>query len=163
MANEKNLKPFKKGQSGNPGGRPKWKQITEILKSEDNQDKLTEVVNVVYEKALSGDMRAVEFIAVLIAGENKEETDNAKIASGESKKCPDCAELIKIEAKVCKHCGKKLTLSKEEKDVIASRIDYYACDCGAINNEMNVGIVGGKCKSKVIGRKNNLDATGPMK
>lgn len=105
----------------------------------------------------------IGFIAVLIAGENKEETDNAKIASGESKKCPDCAELIKIEAKVCKHCGKKLTLSKEEKDVIASRIDYYACDCGAINNEMNVGIVCGKCKSKVIGRKNNLDATGPMK
>ena len=43
MANEKNLKPFKKGVSGNPGGRPKWKQITEILKSEKNQEKLEEM------------------------------------------------------------------------------------------------------------------------
>ena len=98
----------------------------------------------------------IGFIAVLIAGENKEETENAKIASGESKKCPDCAELIKMEAKVCKHCGKKLTLSKEEKDLIANRIDYYGCDCGAINNKMNVGITCGKCKSKVIGRKDDL-------
>ena len=105
----------------------------------------------------------IGFIAVLIAGEDKEETENAKISSGESKKCPDCAELIKMEAKVCKHCGKRLKLSKEQEDLIANRIDYYACDCGAINHEMNVGIVCGKCKSRVIGRKNNLDATGPMK
>jgi len=105
----------------------------------------------------------IGFIAVLIAGENKENTDNAKIASGESKKCPDCAELIKIEAKVCKHCGKKLKLSKKEKEFIANKVDYYSCDCGQINHEMNVGIVCGKCKSRVIGRKNNLDATGPMK
>ena len=63
MANEKNLKPFKKGKSGNPGGRPKWKHITEMLKHEDNQGKLEELVHVIYDKALGGDMRAVEFIA----------------------------------------------------------------------------------------------------
>ncbi len=51
MANEKNLKPFKKGKSGNPGGRPKWKHITEMLKNPENQEKLAEVVNVVYERA----------------------------------------------------------------------------------------------------------------
>ncbi len=27
MANEKNLKHFEKGVSGNPGGRPKWKIV----------------------------------------------------------------------------------------------------------------------------------------
>ena len=46
MANEKNLKPFKKGQSGN----------------------LEQLVHVIYEKALSGDMRAVEFIADRLEG-----------------------------------------------------------------------------------------------
>jgi len=68
MANEKNLKPFKKGKSGNPGGRPKWKHITEMLKNPENQEKLAEVVNVVYERALEGDMRAVEFIADRLEG-----------------------------------------------------------------------------------------------
>ena len=68
MSKEKNLKPFKKGQSGNPGGRPKWKHITEMLKHEDNQGKLEELVHVVYKKALSGDMRAVEFIADRLEG-----------------------------------------------------------------------------------------------
>ena len=29
MSNKKNLKPFEKRVSGNPGGRPKWKQVTE--------------------------------------------------------------------------------------------------------------------------------------
>lgn len=68
MANEKNLKPFKKGQSGNPGGRPKWKHITEILKSEKNQEKLEEMVNVVFDLALKGDMRAVEYISDRLEG-----------------------------------------------------------------------------------------------
>jgi hypothetical protein len=68
MSKEKNLKPFKKGQSGNPGGRPKWKHITEMLKHEDNQEKLEQLVHVIYDKALSGDMRAVEFIADRLEG-----------------------------------------------------------------------------------------------
>ena len=68
MANEKNLKPFKKGQSGNQGGRPKWKQITEILKSEKNQEKLEDMINVVFDLALKGDMRAVEYISDRLEG-----------------------------------------------------------------------------------------------
>jgi len=68
MANEKNLKHFEKGVSGNPGGRPKWKHITEMLKHEDNQEKLEQLVHVIYDKALGGDMRAVEFIADRLEG-----------------------------------------------------------------------------------------------
>ena len=68
MSKEKNLKPFKKGQSGNPGGRPKWKHITEILKSEKNQEKLEEMVDVVFDLALKGDMRAVEYISDRLEG-----------------------------------------------------------------------------------------------
>jgi hypothetical protein len=65
----KNLKPFKKNDPRiNKGGRPKWKHLTEMLKNEENQDKLEELVRVVYDKALSGDMRAVEFIADRLEG-----------------------------------------------------------------------------------------------
>lgn len=68
MANEKNLKPFEKGKSGNAGGRPKWKQITEILKSEKNQEKLELMIDKVFAMALKGNMRAVEFIADRLEG-----------------------------------------------------------------------------------------------
>lgn len=68
MANEKNLKPFKKGQSGNAGGRPKWKQITEILKSEKNQEKLEMMIDKVFAMALKGNMRAVEYISDRLEG-----------------------------------------------------------------------------------------------
>ena len=65
----KNLKPFKKNDPRiNKGGRPKWKHLTEMLNNEENQDKLEELVRVVYDKALSGDMRAVEFIADRLEG-----------------------------------------------------------------------------------------------
>ena len=68
MANEKNLKPFEKGVSGNAGGRPKWKQITEILKSEKNQERLEKMIDKVFALALKGNMRAVEFIADRLEG-----------------------------------------------------------------------------------------------
>ena len=65
----KNLKPFKKNDPRiNKGGRPKWKHLTEMLKNEENQDKLEDLVRVVYDKALSGDMRAIEFIADRLEG-----------------------------------------------------------------------------------------------
>ena len=68
MNKEKNLKPFEKGVSGNPGGRPKWKQVTELLKQELGEEKIIALLDVVYEKALGGDMRAVEFIADRLEG-----------------------------------------------------------------------------------------------
>ncbi|MDC0917975.1 DUF5681 domain-containing protein [Candidatus Marinimicrobia bacterium] len=68
MSKEKNLKPFEKGVSGNPGGRPKWKQVTEIMKTETNQEKLAVIVDKVFDLALEGNMRAIEFIADRLEG-----------------------------------------------------------------------------------------------
>jgi hypothetical protein len=68
MSKEKNLKPFEKGTSGNPGGRPKWKQVTEIMKTETNQEKLAVIVDKVFDLALEGNMRAIEFIADRLEG-----------------------------------------------------------------------------------------------
>ena len=68
MGKEKNLKPFEKGASGNPGGRPKWKQVTELMKTETNQEKLAVIVDNVFDLALEGNMRAVEFIADRLEG-----------------------------------------------------------------------------------------------
>ena len=68
MSKEKNLKPFEKGVSGNPGGRPHWKQVTELMKTETNQEKLAVMVDKVFDLALEGNMRAVEFIADRLEG-----------------------------------------------------------------------------------------------
>jgi hypothetical protein len=68
MSKEKNLKPFEKGVSGNPGGRPKWKQVTELMKTETNQEKLAVIVDNVFDMAIEGNMRAVEFIADRLEG-----------------------------------------------------------------------------------------------
>ena len=68
MANEKNLKPFKKGEVANPGGRPKWKQVTELMKTELDDDKLRAMISMVYSKAMEGNMKAVEFIADRLEG-----------------------------------------------------------------------------------------------
>jgi hypothetical protein len=68
MSKEKNLKPFEKGVSGNPGGRPHWKQVTELMKTETNQEKLAVIVDKVFDLALEGNMRAVEFIADRLEG-----------------------------------------------------------------------------------------------
>jgi len=68
MSKEKNLKPFEKGVSGNPGGRPHWKKVTELMKTETNQEKLAVMVDKVFDLALEGNMRAVEFIADRLEG-----------------------------------------------------------------------------------------------
>ena len=68
-------KGWKKGQSGNPNGRPKSgfalnEYITDLanVELEDKKTMLESVVNTVYQEALSGNMTAVNFLADRILG-----------------------------------------------------------------------------------------------
>ena len=63
--NIENLKPFKKGQSGNPNGRPKMpdlkEAISKILSEEKNgQSALEAVLIALFNRALKGDVRAAQ-------------------------------------------------------------------------------------------------------
>ena len=69
--NSGNLRPFKKGQSGNPNGRPKKiNTIPDILRkigdeegTQDGKSKLDVIMNKVFQFALEGKPWAVQFIA----------------------------------------------------------------------------------------------------
>lgn len=73
MGNIANLKPFKKGQSGNPGGRPKTKPFVEAIREEvqeadGNRTKLQAIAAKLVEKAMEGDMAAIKEVADRLDG-----------------------------------------------------------------------------------------------
>jgi hypothetical protein len=78
--NSGNLRPFKKGQSGNPNGRPKKiNTIPDILRkigdeegTADGKSKLDVIMNKVFQFALEGKPWAVQFIADRTEGKAKE-------------------------------------------------------------------------------------------
>ena len=74
-SNTDNLTPFKKGQSGNPKGRPKRsKCIPEILrkitaeKDKSGVTKLNLILNNVVNEAIKGDTWSIQFIADRMEG-----------------------------------------------------------------------------------------------
>ena len=74
-SNIDNLKPFKKGQSGNPKGRPKRaKCIPDILrkitaeKDKSGVTKLNLILNNVVNEAIKGDTWSIQFIADRMEG-----------------------------------------------------------------------------------------------
>jgi hypothetical protein len=81
--NEKNLKPFKKGQSGNPKGRPKKlpsidKLMIEVLGDEDNDNSEAKaILEALVTRAKKGDTRAAEILLDRGWGKSKQpiETD----------------------------------------------------------------------------------------
>jgi ferritin-like protein len=80
MANEKNLKPFKKGQSGNPKGRPKMPNlkdaIAKILAEEkDGMQALEAVIKALRAKAVKGDVRAAKELLDRAYGTPKQTLD----------------------------------------------------------------------------------------
>lgn len=73
MPNSGNLKPFAKGRSGNPGGRPKTKAFAQALRQEiaeadDDQDVLRQIANTLLEKAAGGDIQAIKEVADRLDG-----------------------------------------------------------------------------------------------
>lgn len=65
MANPKSIEPykFKKGQSGNPNGRPRKLPILDkLLADVFGDDEMEKILKAVYARALKGDTRAAEII-----------------------------------------------------------------------------------------------------
>ena len=65
--NIQNLKPFVKGQSGNPKGRPKYPDINESLanalaKEEDGKTMLQQIFDSMVKRAIKGDVKAADFL-----------------------------------------------------------------------------------------------------
>jgi hypothetical protein len=62
-----NLQPFKKGQSGNPNGRPKMPDLKEAMaaalsEQKDGKTALDAIIAAMRAKAARGDVRAAEFL-----------------------------------------------------------------------------------------------------
>lgn len=84
MANPKghieNLKPFKKGQSGNPNGAPKKPDLSEALTMLLNEEKdgvkaLDAVLKALRAKAIKGDVRAIQELLDRAFGKSKQNMD----------------------------------------------------------------------------------------
>ena len=81
MANEGNLKPFKKGESGNPNGRPKkLPQLDELLadvlgEEKDGIEAAKAILMALRAKATKGDVRAAEVLLDRAYGKAKQSLD----------------------------------------------------------------------------------------
>lgn len=83
MANEQNLKPFKKGESGNPNGRPKKlpaldELLSEIMSEEAGQTGMTAAKAILLRlraMAMKGDIRAIQLMLDRSYGKAKETID----------------------------------------------------------------------------------------
>ena len=73
MANEQNLKPFKKGQSGNPKGRPRTRPLQNALlqalcEESDGPAQLEQIAKKLIEEAKRGNMAAIKFLFERLEG-----------------------------------------------------------------------------------------------
>lgn len=79
--NPQNLKPFKKGESGNPNGRPpKLPAIDELLdevlgKEEDGKPQAKAILEKLLSKAKGGDIRAIEILLDRAYGRSRQAVD----------------------------------------------------------------------------------------
>ena len=77
---QSNLKPFKKGQSGNPKGRPKLPDIkaamAKVLAEEkDGMDALEAVLKALRTRAIKGDVRAAQELLDRAFGKSRQAMD----------------------------------------------------------------------------------------
>jgi hypothetical protein len=81
MANEKNLKHFKKGETGNPNGRPRKLPALDRLMADvlgEEKDGITAgeaILKALRSKATKGDVRAAEVLLDRAYGKPKQTTD----------------------------------------------------------------------------------------
>lgn len=73
MPNTGNLKPFPKGVSGNPKGRPPTKGFAQTLRqrisdAEGDEDILRKIADALLEKAATGDIQAIKEVADRLDG-----------------------------------------------------------------------------------------------
>ena len=76
MANSRNLKPWPKGVSGNPGGRPKTKPVTEELErllqqeapEKNGQTWAALIAEALVRRAANGDVQAIAEVANRLEG-----------------------------------------------------------------------------------------------
>lgn len=82
MANEQNLKHFKKGESGNPNGRPRKlpeldKLLADVMGEEkDGLSAAEAILKALRAKATKGDIRAAELLLDRAYGKAKQTIDN---------------------------------------------------------------------------------------
>ena len=82
MANEQNLKHFKKGKSGNPNGRPRKlpeldKLLADVMGEEkDGLSAAEAILKALRAKATKGDIRAAELLLDRAYGKAKQTIDN---------------------------------------------------------------------------------------
>ena len=80
--NTKNLKPFKKGQTGNPNGRPKLPDLKEAIakvlgEEKEGNNALEAILKAQRLKAAKGDTRAAEFLLDRGYGKAKQVIEDA--------------------------------------------------------------------------------------
>lgn len=78
MANTKNLKPFKPGQSGNPAGRPKGTSVTAILRARLTEEDKIAIADALIRGARAGEMDKLRELLDRTEGKvpNKNENGN---------------------------------------------------------------------------------------
>jgi hypothetical protein len=102
MANEANLKPFKKGRSGNPKGRPKKlpeldKLLADVLGDEkDGVSAAEAILRAIRAKATRGDVRAAEVLLDRAWGKVKSHVD---ITSDDKPLIPSRVEWVVVDPK----------------------------------------------------------------
>lgn len=75
--NKENLKPFPKGKTGNPKGRPKVLiEINEALLDEIGDTGMREIIKALYKKAKAGDVRAIQEVLDRAYGKAQQSIDH---------------------------------------------------------------------------------------
>lgn len=72
MANNQNLRPFKKGQTGNANGRPKKLPALDKLLSDKSDQDYEAVIEAIFARAKKGDMKAAELLLNRAYGKPKD-------------------------------------------------------------------------------------------